>query len=74
MMEQDQYPLLQSHRAAHRDLYAFIDMLSRQVSAGHIGVDRALIEGLWEWESSHINTRDQEYAEFRQHMEHEGES
>lgn len=62
-MEEDQYPTLVEHRQGHEHLMAYLDGLFRDVECGSLALDESLIEDLWIWESAHIATEDQLYAE-----------
>jgi hemerythrin len=58
------YPFLARHRESHRQLIEFIEDLAGQLSSGRITVNKEVIAGLWDWEITHIDTADRDYAEY----------
>lgn len=64
IMELHQYPLVEQHRTSHRDLLRFVESIAEGLSVGRITVDAGLISALWEWELTHIDVADRDYADY----------
>jgi hemerythrin-like metal-binding protein len=64
IMAHEAYPFLACHRESHCQLIEFIEDLAGQLSSGRITLNKKVIAGLWDWEITHIDTADRDYAEY----------
>lgn len=68
LMAQTEYPLLAKHQEGHAELLRFMEGVIGRVANGQLRVDTELIAKLWYWELEHIDTSDQQYADYlKQH-------
>ena len=63
MMKRSRYPLFAKHRHSHHLLRAYIDRIKHRLTHSEVAVP-SLVSDLWKSIAVHIETQDQEFADF----------